>query len=98
MSYQKEAIEAGATHYGAKGHGWRMCPINQSWQVYKCGKGWVFASPETQPLPLVAAFKPQPDVWERVKRCMDVHEANATLGTLYDLREAIDRYDAEVCL
>ena len=95
-TYQQEAIESGATHYGAKGHGWRLCPLNGNWQVYKLGAGWVNDNPETKPTPLVMQFKPTAGLWERVKKAMDVHESNATLGTLYDLREAIDRYDAEV--
>ena len=97
MTYQKDAIEAGATHYGPKGHGWRLCPVNQCWQVYKLGKGWVNDNPESKPMPLLMKFKATTGLWERVKKAMDVHEANTTLGTLYDLSEAIDKYDAEVC-
>ena len=97
MTYQQEAIEAGATHYGAKGHGWRLCPVNQCWQVYKLGAGWEYANPETKPTPLVMQFKPTTGLWERVMQCMKLHEQAPTEVSLFDLRCAINRYDAEVC-
>ena len=96
-TYQEESLSAGATHLGAKGHGWRLCPLSGNWQVYKLGAGWVTEQPASELTPLVMQSKPTAELWERVKRAMNAHEANATLGTLYDLREAIDQYDVEVC-
>lgn len=92
--YQKEAIKAGATHLGERGHGWVQCGHTAGWYVYKLGQGWVAQEPTSELTPLVQPQSPVSEQWQRVKRAAASMEEAPNHVTIYDLLVEIDKMDA----
>ena len=101
--YRALALNAGATHTGQKGHGWRRCPTTGNWQVFKIGAGWSPSEPQTELTPLVIP-KLEDKVprhyidliqqFHRVDKMLMIFEEAQTIGALYDLRKEVDKLGA----
>jgi hypothetical protein len=99
MNYEAEAIKAGATHVGEKGHGWVQ--LTGEWYVYQCGAGWVRAEPETELTPLVNNTAPTvSEATYQAAVTMAVENASAVgalLGVIKTALYALERNDTEWC-
>lgn len=92
-TYQRLSLEAGATHVGEKGHGWRRCPINGHWQVFQLGWGWKNDSPKSELRPLLHAGKmenPPKHYIDLVQQFERQQKAIDALGTEFTYSRMID--------